>query len=97
MGVFPSETANPDTIASFLNGFAKLQRYEASVNELKADWVNANGSLGRAKKSGPIGDGIYGKGDSFAEAVGRITTVSPIDPPLNDETPAPVTVVSVDF
>ena len=89
MGVFPSETANPDTIASFLN--------EASVNELKADWVNANGSLGRAKKSGPIGDGIYGKGDSFAEAVGRITTVSPIDPPLNDETPAPVTVVSVDF
>ena len=97
MGVFPAETANPQTIASFLNGFAKLQRYEASVNELKADWVNSVGSLSRTKKSGDIGGHIYAKGDSFSDAVSRIETVSPIDDQVVVDAPPVQKRVSVDF
>lgn len=54
---FPDENADAKTIGSFLRGMAKLQQVEASAKSAEAEWVNATGSLGRAKQDIEI-DGI---------------------------------------
>lgn len=50
MSAFPDETSNPDLIASFMRGTAKLQRYTSAVEKAKSEWLNQNGSLGAARK-----------------------------------------------
>lgn len=45
---FPEETANPEFVASFLRGKAKIARLQAKALHAKTDWINAVGHLGRA-------------------------------------------------
>jgi hypothetical protein len=54
---FPSETAGPSTMATFVRGMAKLQQLEAANNSAKAEWVNAVGHLGKPKTDIEV-DGI---------------------------------------
>jgi len=46
---FPKENADPQTLARFLRGMAKLKQVEAVGDNAKAEWVNSVGSLARAK------------------------------------------------
>jgi hypothetical protein len=46
---FPEDTANPETMASFLRGMSKLSSLEEINESAKAEWVNATGHLGKAK------------------------------------------------
>lgn len=46
---FPPETADANTMASFLRGMAKLQQYSAVSENAKAEWVNSVGHLGKPK------------------------------------------------
>lgn len=54
---FPPETADANTMASFLRGMAKLQQYQAVSENAKAEWVNAVGHLGKPKTDSNV-DGI---------------------------------------
>lgn len=46
---FPDETTDPQTMAKFIRGMAKLQQYDATLNSAKAEWVNSVGHLGKPK------------------------------------------------
>ena len=63
----PPETANAETLASFLRGFAKMQRYEAASESAKAEWVGSNGNLGKAKTDIDVGGIQVPKGSSFVD------------------------------
>lgn len=54
---FPSDTADPKELASFLRGMAKIQQYEAASQNAQSEWVGSNQSLGKAKKDMVV-DGI---------------------------------------
>jgi len=43
---FPEETSSPKIIADFMHGLARLQRYDAQLNQAKAEWINQVGNLG---------------------------------------------------
>jgi hypothetical protein len=45
----PKDTDDPALMASFLRGAAKLQRYDAVVNNAKSEWLGAVKNLGKAK------------------------------------------------
>lgn len=45
----PGDTAEPSTMASFLRGAAKLQRYESVLNNAKSEWLGEVKGLGKAK------------------------------------------------
>ena len=64
---FPEETANAATLASFLRGMAKMQQYEASTKDAEAEWINATGSLGRARNDIMIGDIQVPAGSSYVD------------------------------
>jgi hypothetical protein len=64
---FPEETANAATLASFLRGMAKMQQYEASTKDAEAEWINATGSLGRARNDIMIGDIQVPAGSTYVE------------------------------
>jgi hypothetical protein len=49
MAGFPPDTADSNTMASFLRGMAKLNTYTAVTENAKAEWVNAVGHLGKPK------------------------------------------------
>lgn len=53
----PKDTANPETLAAFLRGAAKLQVYDAVINNAKAEWLGAVKNLGKAPKDMEI-DGV---------------------------------------
>lgn len=72
MGAFPSETASPDTIASFLRGMAKLNRYDANLNGAKAEWVSQVGTLRPAPKDINVGGTVIKKGTTFGEAINQL-------------------------
>lgn len=61
----PPIDANPEIIAAFLRGTAKLQKYESEVNKAKAEWVNQNGSLGPARLDFSAGGKQVKKGQAF--------------------------------
>jgi len=64
---FPEETANAQTIGSFLRGMAKLQQFEAAAKSAEAEWVNSTGSLGRAKTDINIGGIQVPAGTTFVD------------------------------
>jgi hypothetical protein len=64
---FPEETANAQTIGSFLRGMAKLQQYEATAKSAEAEWVNSTGSLGRARQDINIGGIQVPAGTTFVD------------------------------
>jgi hypothetical protein len=49
MAGFPPDTADANTMASFLRGMAKLNTYTAVTENAKAEWVNSVGHLGKPK------------------------------------------------
>ena len=46
---FPDSTANAETLSDFIGAMERTQRYEASVQNMQADWISNNGNLGSAK------------------------------------------------
>lgn len=54
---FPVPTADSKTLASFLRGMAKLQQYDATLNDAKARWFGEVRNLGPAKRDIEI-DGV---------------------------------------
>jgi hypothetical protein len=57
MSGFPSDTTDPQTMAKFVRGMAKLQQYDGVLNTAKAEWVNSVGHLGKPKQDIEI-DGV---------------------------------------
>ena len=53
----PKDTDDPALMASFLRGSAKLQRYDAAVNNARSEWLGAVKHLGKAKEDIEI-DGV---------------------------------------
>lgn len=45
----PKDTDNPERMASFLRGAAKLQVYDSVLNNAKSEWLGAVRNLGKAK------------------------------------------------
>jgi hypothetical protein len=45
----PPDTADPDTMAAFLRGAAKLQVYDSVMNNAKSEWLGAVRNLGKAQ------------------------------------------------
>ncbi len=69
MSGFPSETSDPQTMASFLRGMSKLSRYESAQSDAKAQWVNAVGSLGNAKQDIEINGVAVPAGSKYTDYV----------------------------
>lgn len=53
----PKDTDNPERMASFLRGAAKLQIYDSVLNNAKSEWLGAVRNLGKAKNDIEI-DGV---------------------------------------
>ena len=63
----PPETADTAVLASFLRGMAKMSQYVAVAESAKSEWVNSNGSLGRANKDIEIGGIQVPKGATYVD------------------------------
>lgn len=64
---FPPATADPQYVAQFLNGMAKLQRLAGQGDQRRADWISSNGNLGTAKRDLNVGGVQVPAGTTFAE------------------------------
>lgn len=63
----PKDNADTNTMASFLRGAAKLQNYNAVINNAKSEWFAANKHLGKITQDAEI-DGVkVPKGTTFKE------------------------------
>jgi hypothetical protein len=56
LGAFPKETTNPELIASFLRGIAKLQGYEANYQRSISEWLANNGTMAPATSDFQVND-----------------------------------------
>ena len=63
----PPENADAAVLASFLRGMAKMAQYEAVAEGAKSEWVNSNGTLGRANKDIDIGGIQVPKGTTYMD------------------------------
>jgi hypothetical protein len=69
----PKSTANPETMAKFLRGMAKMQDINASMDNAKTDWLSSNkGQLNRANSSFIAGDYAVKAGETYADFSQRI-------------------------
>lgn len=64
---FPKETADAQTLSSFMRGMAKLSQYEATNENAKSEWVNAVGHLGKPKTDIQIDGVAVPKGTTYTE------------------------------
>ena len=72
-GFLPT-TANPQVMASFLRGMAKIQTITAEVETARGDWLaNNRGSLGRAAQPFQAGRFRTIPGETFAGFTDRVT------------------------
>jgi hypothetical protein len=72
-GFLPT-TANPQVMASFLRGMAKIQGITAEVETARGDWLaNNRGSLGRAAQPFQAGRFRTVPGETFAGFTDRVT------------------------
>lgn len=69
---FLKSTADPTQVASFLRGMAKLQNYNAQIEDAKAEWVNSVGHLGRAKTDIAVGSTAVPAGTTYSEFIARV-------------------------
>lgn len=78
MSGFPTETGDPQIIASFLRGVAKMKDIESSVESARGEWMaNNKGLLNRAKTGFIAGDFAVNAGETFPDLTKRIAdTVS---------------------
>lgn len=67
MSGYLPENANPDTIASFLRGVAKMNDIDASQNNATAEWISEVGNLGKARSDIEIGGIKVAKGTTFSD------------------------------
>lgn len=63
---FPDANTKPETMAKWLQAYAKVQKDAATANELKAEWISANGNLGRTTKDITMGETTVPKGTTFS-------------------------------
>jgi len=90
MGAFPSDTSNPELIASFMRGMAKLQRYDSQLNNMKAEWVSEVGNLGKSKKTISVAGETVEPGTTFNEfAESKISVPDTISDQSETETGRP--------
>lgn len=68
---FPSETADPQQVASFLTGFAKIRELEAKQNEARAAWTSRYRGLGDATSDTEIRGVPVRAGETFNDFVKR--------------------------
>lgn len=74
---FPTETGNPQIIASFLRGVAKMKGIESAIENAKAEWLaNNRGLLGRATTTFIAGDYRVQPGETFADLTKRIAEIT---------------------
>jgi hypothetical protein len=64
---FPEESAGAGHLAQFLRGMAKLNQYEAALENSKAEWVGSVGHLGRAKRDVNIAGTLVPAGSTFVD------------------------------
>lgn len=78
MSGFPTETGDPQIIARFLRGMAKMKDIESSVENARGEWMaNNKGLLNRANKAFTAGDFAVNAGETFSDLTNRIAdTVS---------------------
>lgn len=76
MAGFPPDTASASQVSSFLRGTAKLQAYNAQIEDAKSEWANAVGQLGKAPRDIEIGGVSVPAGTTFSEFTKR--TLKPI-------------------
>lgn len=69
MGGFPSDTANPDQIATFLRGMAKMQQFSAQVDDAKSEWMTSVGSLGKTARDIEVNGVHVPAGTNFQDFV----------------------------
>lgn len=86
MSAFPDDTANPELIASFMKGMAKIQKYDSEMNDVKADWINNIGNLGSPRKEVVVSGVTVKPGEKFTDFV-KTYIQSPIEG--SEPTPAP--------
>jgi len=68
---FPDENANPQQVASFLTGFAKIRELEAKQNEARAAWTSTFRGLGNATTEANVGGVQVQAGEKFNDFVKR--------------------------
>lgn len=74
---FPTETGNPQVIASFLRGVAKMKGIESATENAKAEWLaNNRGLLSRATTTFVAGDYRVQPGETFADLTKRIAEIT---------------------
>ena len=78
MEAFPDDTANPELIATFMRGMAKLQGQEAILNERKAEWVQKIGNLGAPTTDITVTGIEVPSGTTFNEFL-RTSATAPVD------------------
>lgn len=64
---FPDENTNPNTMASFIRGMAKLSQYDSILNTAKSEWVNSVGHLGKPKNDLNIEGVAVPAGSTFTD------------------------------
>ena len=75
---FPDENASPKHIADFMETMARVQRYEAGMNDVKAEWVQNFGNLGNANRSVQVGGMEVQPGTRFSDFV-KENVSSPVE------------------
>lgn len=68
---FPSETANPTEVATFLRGMAKLQKIDSLQNEARAAWTSSFRGLGNATEDTSVGGIQVRAGEKFNDFAKR--------------------------
>lgn len=71
MGGFPSDTADPTQISTFLRGMAKMQNFSAQVDDAKSDWVSSVGSLAKTGKDIEVNGVHVPSGTTFQDYIGK--------------------------
>jgi len=72
---FPSEFSNPNTVAGFLRGMAKLEKYNASLNNFKAEWISNNGNPAKSKTAFEVDGFQVNPGETFQQSFKRFASV----------------------
>ena len=62
---FPKSTDNPEAMAAWSRGMAKISKYQADYNTAKVDWESSNGHMGTLKQGQTINGIDVPKGTTF--------------------------------
>jgi len=74
---FPSEFSNPDTISSFLRGMSKLEKYNAKLNNFKAEGISNNGNPAKSKAAFEVDGFQVNPGETFQQSFKRYADYTP--------------------